>query len=419
MSNFTDFISSAATTSMPAMPRQAATSMRFNGGSFPAESLITADDFKTGDSYRIYNHTDQAGVVRSGTEIKRFDSTETEVWSKDLQTEVDANESLDVDDHLGITINDNGDLVVMTADVGAPSTTAVFTVLNRSTGASSSIISEQDFPAANGVWPGSNTTDTTSTDFATTNFDFYSQGYTDLTRTFLDVLSNGNYLFIGQSANNAADSEATKTSAIVEVNSSSGAIVSNVALTHEDGTTPINHPVQYRSVDGKILVGQIFSRYNTQTREFQGRFVILIRGNTEKIVRLPDDPERFFSLNRYLEIPSLAASFWMTDRGAAIATGDIAAGATVLTTQQESNPWFANGGFFSDGSYASTEQGLRAWPEPIKIWAMKDHIALTPCPLPNLDSSLGRVFIEGSTFILRTEFDQWLVDVCDYEGLST
>ena len=197
--------------------------------STPATGVFSAavNTFE-GDSFRLPNHA-KIGPTAATTnsEIKRLDKTETEVWSVNPYTAVDDAETQDTDDYLGITMDNEGNFVFMTFDTAT--TDVIFTSIDKTTGATlKSIVSAS---TSSNYWPGLGDTDTENISMEINVFDF-STASSDLTRTSIEVLANGNYLVIGQAYNAGAGSVATRTSAIVEVNSTTGAIISNNQLTH-------------------------------------------------------------------------------------------------------------------------------------------------------------------------------------------
>ena len=163
-----------------------------------------------------------------------------------------------------------------------------------------------------------------------------------------------------------------------------------------------------------MTLGQIFSSFNPWTGEFKGRFTNITRKQSERLLEIPNDSERFLKINRSEEDPETASEFWMVDRGAwqgggiALTTG-INTGTSVIASTEESNPWFNNGSeHISGGAINTQKNGFRGWPEPVKVQIMGTYIVLTPCPIRNSSSTIARAFIEGSYFMLRSEFDSML-----------
>jgi len=396
---------------LPPLPPEAAAAFGDSrGGSVPATSLSTGK-FE-GDFFRMPRNADLA-PMSPWSSIQRVDKDGSIVWLVQPESVVPGG----IDEMLGTTLDRLGNpvLVVVTnvQDIA-------FITFDKATGNDSTLLVPSLAPPASGVWPFADLSRADNVQLGSTQFDFTVGPCSDLTRTFVDVLEDGNFAVCAQSADAGKDTFSVSTNAYIVIDSQTGAVLLS------DST---DSRAQYITRNRKASLSQIYNSVNPLSGESQTRLSTLrtfsLNGSFNRDftrrITIPDNPQDFFSLDLSENNPQQAGRYWMYDRGATLgnSSGQYTIGVGPMGVDGEPNPWFNNGSAMGDNvSDQRNNTGYRAFPQPVKICTFGENVCITPVQIFDPNSSIQRVKVVGAYFVNRSEFDAWLFTVADRLGFN-
>lgn len=372
---------------------------------------VCVDSFD-GDYYELPVHC--SNLPHNLNSVARFNASGAEVWRYELET---------FHMFLGVSMSSTGNILVATTiyqnSSGRP---RVFvTELDKKYG-SDTLISETQSAgfSGHGKWPDEN---------ASHNIKWfddqslpYSKTGVDLSRVFFDAKDDGSLFLAATSMANGGQSVTQPNNVGV---SFSGSNIHDVGLVcFDNSSTPVGFPTQYISRDGTVKLGQIMSCYHPWRFSYEGRFSTISRGKAIAQFEIPNDASGFFKLDRRRE-SRLSAECWMVDTGGLPVVGGTSANwydnvftqyNDPFTTDDQANPYYPNQSKLNFISAA--ESGYRAFPEPVKVYAVGDYVLISATPIGEQESSIKNTLVVGSYFCSRDDFDDWLKAICDRMGLT-
>lgn len=331
-------------------------------------TLSACVDVFEGDYYslpeRFYNYS--SGEL---FKIKRFGARGNERWSVDVVDD-------ERDQFLGVSMFPDGDLAIcyvnMTGNIqdlhvyvakinkSTGSRTIVSTVMSTFGGSS-----EKTFPARE--W---------YEEFPLITFhgrestEIYTSAFHDMTRSVFEVLEPDYFYLSGTSYVNSRGSSQIPDNAEVTFNSYthlSADYVRDIATT-----LPLGFPVQYSSKDRRVRLGKIYSAPSAGVDLSGFKFFSIARGGVGTVGFIANDPTQHCVLYR---------------------AGEFKSGAV---------PWLSLTEFSE---------------EPLKVYSLGDFVLLSACPTHSISSTIKNTLVLGSSFMARSDFDDWLNALCDHLGL--